>query len=94
MRHADLAVFAAKAEGKRCYVVYTPDLHGSILEGMRVETELRRALEHDEFVLFYQPIVDLESGRITTSKRSSGGIIRNGAWCSPTISSPWPSPPD
>ena len=65
MRNADLAVNAAKAQGKRSYAVYTSELHGSILDGMRVETELRRALERDEFVLFYQPIVDLESGRAT-----------------------------
>jgi len=65
MRHADLAMYAAKAQGKRSCAVYTSDLHGSILDAMRVETELRRALERDEFVLFYHPIVHIETGRAT-----------------------------
>jgi EAL domain-containing protein (putative c-di-GMP-specific phosphodiesterase class I) len=65
MRHADLAMYAAKAQGKRSYVAYTSELHSSILKRMRTETELRWALERDEFVLFYQPIVHLDSGRVT-----------------------------
>jgi diguanylate cyclase (GGDEF)-like protein/PAS domain S-box-containing protein len=64
LRYAELAMYAAKAQGKRSFVVYSPDLHGSALEGARIGTELRRAVEHDEFVLFYQPIVDLQSGRV------------------------------
>ena len=62
-RHADLAVHAAKAQGKRTYVIYTSTLHGSILDAMRLEDELRRALDRDELVLYYQPIIDLRSGR-------------------------------
>jgi diguanylate cyclase (GGDEF)-like protein len=65
LRHADLAMYAAKAQGKRCFVVYTPELHGSTLEHKRMETELRRAVERDEFVLFYQPIVSLETGSVS-----------------------------
>src|ERR1019366_1977669 len=65
MRHADLAVTAAKSQGEATYVVYAPSLHESILEEMRIESELRHALEHDEFVLFYQPMVSLETGRAT-----------------------------
>lgn len=72
LRHADLAVYAAKAKGKRCCVVYTSELHDSILEAMRIETELRQAVERGEFLLFYQPIVDLASGRITGIE----GLIR------------------
>jgi diguanylate cyclase (GGDEF)-like protein/PAS domain S-box-containing protein len=62
-RNANLAVNAAKAQGRRSYAVYTPALHGAILQTMRVESELKRALDRDEFVLYYQPIVDLISGR-------------------------------
>ena len=64
MRDADLAVNSAKARGKQSYAIYTPALHEPILGNMRVETELRRALERDEFVVYYQPIVDVTSGKI------------------------------
>jgi diguanylate cyclase (GGDEF)-like protein/PAS domain S-box-containing protein len=63
LRNASLAVNAAKAQGRRSYAVYTPALHGAILQTMRIESELKRALDRDEFVLHYQPIVDLVSGR-------------------------------
>lgn len=63
MRHADLAVNSAKAKGKQSYVIYTAALHQPILDNMRVETELRRALERDEFVVHYQPVIDVRSGR-------------------------------
>ncbi len=62
MRHADLAINAAKAQGKQTYEIYTSALHGSILDSMRIESELRHALQHDEFVVYYQPIVDMRSG--------------------------------
>ena len=64
MRHADLAVNSAKAKGKQSCAVYTAALHDPILKNMRVETELRRALERDEFVVHYQPVVDVTSGRV------------------------------
>jgi len=63
LRNASLAVNAAKAQGRRSYAVYTPALHGAILQTMRIESELKRALDRDEFVLHYQPIVDLASGQ-------------------------------
>jgi EAL domain-containing protein (putative c-di-GMP-specific phosphodiesterase class I) len=64
LRYAELAMYAAKAQGKRCFVVYSSGLHGSVVEGAKIGTELRRAVEKNEFVLFYQPVVDLQSGRI------------------------------
>jgi diguanylate cyclase (GGDEF)-like protein/PAS domain S-box-containing protein len=64
MRHADLAVNSAKSKGKQSCAVYTAALHDPILENMRVETELRCALERDELVVHYQPIVDVTSGRV------------------------------
>jgi diguanylate cyclase (GGDEF)-like protein/PAS domain S-box-containing protein len=64
MRHADLAVNSAKSKGKQSCAVYTAALHDPILKNMRVETELRRALERDELVVHYQPIVDVTSGRV------------------------------
>ena len=61
LRNADLAMYAAKIRGKGTYEVYSSDMHSIILDRMQTEAELRRALERDELVVHYQPIVDLAS---------------------------------
>lgn len=58
MRHADLAMYAAKDSGRARYSFFHPDLRSSLHERMATEAELVRAIEADELVLHYQPIVD------------------------------------
>ena len=64
VRDADLAMYRAKNSGRGRYEVFDTAMHESALALHRLETDLRRAVERDEFVLHYQPIVVLESGRI------------------------------
>jgi diguanylate cyclase (GGDEF)-like protein/PAS domain S-box-containing protein len=64
LRHADLAMYQAKHKGKARYEVFEPSLGTDALERLRLETELRRALERGEFKVYYQPVVTLEGGRI------------------------------
>jgi len=59
LRDAGLAVSAAKTRGGHCYEVYSPLMYSSILEGLRTDADMRRALERDEFVVYYQPVVNL-----------------------------------
>ena len=66
LRRADLAMYAAKAQGKQTYAVYAPELHGSKLDGVRLDRDLRDAVERGEFELHYQPIVDIETGDIAS----------------------------
>jgi diguanylate cyclase (GGDEF)-like protein/PAS domain S-box-containing protein len=64
MRDADVALYMAKAQGKGRFVVFDPRMHASTLERLELEADLRRAVERGEFVLFYQPVVELRSERI------------------------------
>jgi diguanylate cyclase (GGDEF)-like protein len=64
LRHADLAMYRAKHKGKDRYEVFEPSMSTYALERLRLENELRRALERGEFKVCYQPVVALEGGRI------------------------------
>ncbi len=62
LRAADVAMYAAKARGKNCYEIYDPALQRAVSERLERTAELQRAVEEEEFVLHYQPIVTLEAG--------------------------------
>ena len=64
LRHADAAMYRAKNDGRARAVVFEPDEHGSAVDALRTGTDLHRALERDELVVHYQPIVDLRTGRV------------------------------
>ncbi len=65
LRKADLALYAAKERGKGRYQIFEPGMEEAATEKMSIESDLRRAVRHDELVLHYQPIVGLPHGRIT-----------------------------
>lgn len=64
MVYADNAMYQAKSQGKNRYVVYTSELLVNKMEELRLETDLRKALDHDEFVLHYQPQVNHKTGEL------------------------------
>jgi len=64
IKHADTAMYHAKASGKNNVQFYTHDLGVRIAGLMNIESSLRRALDHNEFRLFYQPQVNIDSGEI------------------------------
>jgi diguanylate cyclase (GGDEF)-like protein len=65
---ADAAMYEAKRNGRNTYRHYVAGMNVYSLDRMSLETDLRRALEHDEFELFYQPQVLLSSGKISGSE--------------------------
>ncbi len=65
LRDADTAMYQAKEGGKARYELFDIDQHTQIVTRLQLEAELRQAVERREFVLYYQPIVSLVSGRIT-----------------------------
>jgi diguanylate cyclase (GGDEF)-like protein/PAS domain S-box-containing protein len=64
IRDADAAMYAAKNQGKGGIETYRPELHNDVLKRFELVTDLRRALEREEFTLYYQPIVRLEDEHI------------------------------
>jgi diguanylate cyclase (GGDEF)-like protein len=64
LRRADLALHRAKEEGKARYRCFTPDLDELLRGRLKLEGELREALERGEFRVFYQPKVSIASGEI------------------------------
>jgi len=63
LRNAEAALKKAKASGER-YVFYTQEMNARVAEKLSLENKLRQALEKDEFVLHYQPKVELDQRRI------------------------------
>lgn len=66
LRHADLALYKAKALGRGNCVVFLPEMNAELQERRTIETELREALGQDRLMLYYQPQVDLRTGQIGT----------------------------
>jgi diguanylate cyclase (GGDEF)-like protein/PAS domain S-box-containing protein len=64
MVYADNAMYKAKSQGKNRYVVYTSDMLHNSIEELMLETDLRKALENNEFILHYQPQVCNNLGKI------------------------------
>lgn len=64
LRDADLTMYRAKSNGKARYEVFDNALHEQTIKLLTMETELRRAMTRGEFELHYQPIVDVDTGRV------------------------------
>jgi diguanylate cyclase (GGDEF)-like protein len=64
IRDADLAMYHAKRTGKGRYEVFRPEMQEAFEKTVNLATELRRALERDEFVVYYQPICTLADGKL------------------------------
>ena len=75
--NADVAMYAAKARGRGCYEVYRPELRLARTERIRRELDLQSAVARREFVVEYQPIVDMATGRMSGAE----ALLR---WSHPT----------
>ncbi|MEJ1936466.1 diguanylate cyclase, partial [Nostoc sp. NIES-2111] len=65
LRDADTAMYRAKDLGKARYHLFDPQMHQEVIKTLEVENNLRRAVERQEFVVYYQPIISLTTGKIS-----------------------------
>ncbi|HUL12381.1 MAG TPA: EAL domain-containing protein [Methylococcaceae bacterium] len=84
LRHADTAMYYAKERGKNTYQFFQPAMRGKALQRLNMENSLRRALEKNEFILHYQPQLDLDSGQIIGAE----ALLR---WLHPDLGTVGPS---
>jgi diguanylate cyclase (GGDEF)-like protein len=64
LKNADIAIYRAKDQGRDNYVFHSEDMNAHLVKRIAIEGSLKSALEHEEFVLHYQPKVNVRSGRI------------------------------
>jgi diguanylate cyclase (GGDEF)-like protein/PAS domain S-box-containing protein len=64
VRDADIAMYRAKGRERGGFALFDPSMHEGAVARLRIESELRHAIDHDELAAFYQPIVYLDSGRV------------------------------
>src|SRR5262249_47255850 len=65
LRNADLAMYTAKSGGKNCARVFAHEMHLAAIERLDLEAHLRGAAQRGELIVHYQPIYEVQSGRIT-----------------------------
>lgn len=63
LRDADIAMYRSKEQGKACYTLFDSGMHEEVKDRLALETDLRKAIERDEVMLYYQPIVTLQNER-------------------------------
>ena len=64
LQYADTALYQAKYQAKCVYQVFQAEMHNEALAELQIEMELRQALNQEQFVIHYQPIVELNGGKV------------------------------
>ncbi|MBL4712522.1 MAG: EAL domain-containing protein [Gammaproteobacteria bacterium] len=64
LKNADTAMFRAKESGRHCFQFYTPEMSVNAMERIDLENSLKAAFEKDEFLIHYQPVIDINKNEI------------------------------
>lgn len=83
MLKADMAMYSAKRLGRNRHQMFVEHMSEQVQQQVQLEDEMWRALENNEFVLYYQPVVDLKSGAIVGAEALLRWPNAHGAWLSP-----------
>jgi diguanylate cyclase (GGDEF)-like protein/PAS domain S-box-containing protein len=66
LKNADASMYRAKEQGRDNYQLCTPALNATALERLNLENRLRRAFTHDEFLVYYQPLLDVRTRQVAS----------------------------
>ena len=77
-KNADIAMYAAKNSGKNCYKFYQPSMSEQLFESAKMDHSIKRGIDNDEFCLYYQPQIDLNTGNVIGAE----ALVR---WMSPHV---------
>ena len=68
LKNADTAMFRAKENGRHCFQFYKPEMSVSAMERLELENSLKSAFENDEFLIHYQPVIDIHKNEIISTE--------------------------
>ena len=68
LKNADTAMYKGKEDGRNTFRFFTAKMNAEALEYLELENALRHAIEREQFILHYQPIIDLKTGRVTSAE--------------------------
>jgi len=80
LRDADIAMYRAKAQERSSYKVFNIKMHTQAVDRLTLETDIRKAIEREEFVIYYQPIVDILSDAHGGQSPHLSGTSPREAW--------------
>ena len=89
LRNADIALYRAKEQGYNTYQFYMEGMQDREVMRLELDKDLSQALANDEFILYYQPQLDLDTNEVTSVEALFAGSTRAGACWHPVSSFPW-----
>lgn len=85
IREADTAMYRAKAKGRACYAIFDQEMHAQAMLRLQLETDLRHAIERQELMVYYQPIIALNSNQLLGFEALLRWYNPHKGWVSPEL---------
>ncbi len=66
LKNADTAMYRAKENGRHCFQFFKPEMSVNAMERLDLENSLKAAFENDEFLIYYQPVIDIQKNEVVS----------------------------